>query len=62
MHPPESTEELIDSTRKRVIVYSSFLRADALVDFCEQFTSKAVTDGEPEGLTLRLNTKPPTIC
>ena len=54
MHPPESTELHIDSARKRGIVCTSFLRADALADFCEQFTSKTVADGEPKGLTPRL--------
>ena len=50
MHPPESTEELIDSTRKRVIVYSSFLRADALVDVCEQLHRRQCQTANLRGL------------
>ena len=47
-------EPRIDSTRKRVIVCTSFRQLDALVDICEQFTSKAVADAEAEGLAPRL--------
>ncbi len=57
MNPPESTKEHIDSTRKCGIVCASFLRADALVDVCEQFTSETVTDGEPEELYKKGDSK-----
>ena len=53
MHPPGSTKEHDDRTRNCVSVCASLLRAGAVVQICEQFTSNTLTTGDPKKLAPR---------